>query len=122
MLGLSGALAGIAATTLTLTLSLSLTLSLMLTLSPTPSLSPTSNLAGIAATTVTNPIDVIKTRAQCFETPQSLHAVLRGVLREAGWRGLYSGFLPRLLAAVPRSVCTVLAYERAIAFCKRDKT
>ena len=44
------------------------------------------------------------------------------MLREAGWRGLYSGFLPRLLAAVPRSVCTVLAYERAIAFCKRDKT
>ena len=38
------------------------------------------------------------------------------------FRGLYSGFLPRLLAAVPRSVCTVLAYERAIAFCKRDKT
>ena len=71
------------------------------------------------------------------------------MLRHAGWRGLYSGFLPRLLAAVPRcyvwlglalahpnphprphphpdqvprSVCTVLAYERAIAFCKRDKT
>jgi len=79
-------------------------------------------LAGIAATTVTNPVDVIKTRAQCFETPQSLHGVLRGVLCEAGWRGLYSGFLPRLLAAVPRSVCTVLAYERAIAFCKRDQT
>ena len=37
-----------------------------------------------ARTTVTNPIDVIKTRAQCFEIPQSLHAVLRGVLHEAG--------------------------------------
>ena len=79
-------------------------------------------LAGIAATVVTNPVDVIKTRAQCFESPQSLRTVLRGVLCEAGWRGLYSGFLPRLLAAVPRSVCTVLAYEKAIAFCRRDQT
>ena len=79
-------------------------------------------LAGVAASAVTNPIDVIKTRVQCFETPQSLRQTLHGVLQEAGWRGLYSGFMPRLLAAVPRSVCTVLAYERAIAFCRRDRT
>ena len=79
-------------------------------------------LAGVAASAVTNPIDVIKTRVQCFETPQSLRQTLHDVLQEAGWRGLYSGFMPRLLAAVPRSVCTVLAYERAIAFCRRDRT
>ena len=76
-------------------------------------------LAGVTATIVTNPLDVFKTRLQCSETAQSAREVIRGLVQDAGWRGLYSGIIPRLVAAVPRSVCTVLAYERAIAMCRK---
>ena len=41
-----------------------------------------------------------------------------GLLRETGWRGLFSGLMPRLTAAVPRSIFTVLFYEKAISLCK----
>ena len=75
-------------------------------------------LAGVTSTVVTNPLDVVKTRLQCSETALSALDVLRGLLRESGLRGLFSGLMPRLAAAVPRSVCTVLAYERAIALCR----
>lgn len=77
-------------------------------------------LAGVTSTAVTNPLDVVKTRIQCLDTPTTLRAVVGGLMRESGWRGLYSGLMPRLLAAVPRSVCVVLAYERAITLCRRE--
>ena len=78
------------------------------------------SLAGICATVATNPLDVVKTRVQCAQTPLPVMAVARGMLAEAGWHGLYSGLAPRLMAAVPRSVFTVLAYERAISYCRVD--
>eukprot|EP00966_Prymnesium_polylepis_P142464 3289397-Prymnesium_polylepis.1 len=77
-------------------------------------------LAGISSTIATNPLDVVKTRVQCAEVPIPVAEIWRGILREAGWRGLYSGVAPRLLAAVPRSICTVLAYEKAIALCRKE--
>lgn len=76
-------------------------------------------LAGVTSTVFTNPLDVIKTRLQCAEQPTTVRAVVQGVVAEAGWRGFYSGLLPRIAAAVPRSVCTVLMYERAIAWCRK---
>ncbi len=76
-------------------------------------------LAGVAQTVVTNPLDVVKTRLQTSEAALPAMRVLRGVLSESGWLGLYSGLFPRLVAAVPRSVCTVVAYERAIEYCRR---
>ena len=79
-------------------------------------------LAGVTSTIATNPLDVIKTRIQCSDKPASALAVVRGVLQETGLRGLYSGLIPRLAAQVPRSVCTVLAYERAIALCRTKPT
>ena len=54
-------------------------------------------------------------RLQCSDGPVSVRDALRGVLREHGWRGLYAGLIPRLAAAVPRSVCTVVFYEQAVA-------
>jgi hypothetical protein len=76
--------------------------------------------AGVASSIATNPLDVLKTRLQCSEASVSLRHVLSGVFRESGWRGLYSGLIPRLAAAVPRSICTLLAYERAVAWCRND--
>jgi hypothetical protein len=78
-------------------------------------------LAGGVSTICTNPLDVVKTRLQTAATAMPISEVLRTVVRTAGWRGLYAGLVPRLLAVVPRSICTVLAYERAVEFCrKRD--
>jgi hypothetical protein len=81
-------------------------------------LAASGSLAAVISTTVSMPMDVIKTRLQCSEQPQTARQVLRGVLREAGWAGLFSGFLPRMVAAVPRSVLTVIVYERAVALCR----
>ena len=78
-------------------------------------------LAGIMSTVATNPLDVVKTRLQCSESAVSATDVLKGLLSESGWRGLYSGLIPRLASAVPRSICTVLAYERAIAMCTKSE-
>ena len=83
-------------------------------------LSASGTLAAVAATVATNPLDVLKTRIQCRDEPAAIGTVLRGLLNEAGWGGLYSGILPRLLSAVPRSVCTVLVYERALQWCRRE--
>ena len=75
-------------------------------------------LAAVTSTVVSMPLDVIKTRMQCASTPLSTHDVLRGIMRDAGWRGLWAGFIPRMVAAAPRSIFTVLFYERAIALCR----
>ena len=81
-------------------------------------LAASGSLAAVTSTIASMPLDVVKTQLQCSEASQPAADVLRGVLREMGWRGLWTGFIPRVLAAVPRSVCTVLAYERAIALCR----
>jgi len=81
-------------------------------------LTASGSLAAVTSTIASMPLDVVKTRLQCSEQPQTAWQVLRGVLRESGWLGLWSGFLPRLVAAVPRSVCTVLAYEKAVELCR----
>jgi hypothetical protein len=78
-------------------------------------------LAGLTSTIATTPLDVVKTRLQCADAPVPIREVVRGVVREAGLRGFYAGLMPRLLSAVPRSVCTVVAYERAVALCSRDE-
>ena len=76
-------------------------------------------LAGTTSTLATNPLDVVKTRIQCAEEPGlAARGVLRSVLDSSGWRGLYAGLIPRLAAAIPRSICAVLAYEKAIALCR----
>ena len=77
-------------------------------------------MAGVTSTIATNPLDVVKTRVQCSEAPKTVGHILRETLVESGWRGLYSGIAPRLLAAIPRSICTVLAYEKAIALCRKE--
>lgn len=76
-------------------------------------------LAGGVSTIFTNPLDVVKTRLQTSTSAISVEAVLRGVLCTVGWRGLYAGLVPRLLAVIPRSICSVLAYERAVEFCRK---
>ena len=82
-------------------------------------LSTSGMLAGISSTVATMPLDVVKTRLQCVETPTPLRTILRRLWSEAGWRAFYAGLLPRLLTAVPRSICTALAYERAIELCRK---
>eukprot|EP00325_Prymnesiales_sp_UTEX-LB-985_P008367 CAMPEP_0174709838 /NCGR_PEP_ID=MMETSP1094-20130205/11662_1 /TAXON_ID=156173 /ORGANISM="Chrysochromulina brevifilum, Strain UTEX LB 985" /LENGTH=307 /DNA_ID=CAMNT_0015908557 /DNA_START=40 /DNA_END=963 /DNA_ORIENTATION=+ len=81
-------------------------------------LTASGTLAAVSATLASMPLDVLKTRLQCSQQPLTVLETLREVLSASGWGGLFSGFIPRLAAAVPRSVCTVLFYERAIALCR----
>lgn len=77
-------------------------------------------LAGIISIVISNPLDVIKTRMQTAHTAMPMLAVARSVTAGPnGWRGLFNGLTPRLLSVVPRSICSVLAYERAIEFCRK---
>ena len=55
-------------------------------------LSASGTLAAVAATVATNPLDVLKTRIQCRDEPAAIGTVLRGLLNEAGWGGLYRDF------------------------------
>ena len=90
----------------------------LLTTTTTQVLAASGTLAAITSTAASMPVDVVKTRLQCSAAPMSALQVVRGVMRETGGRGLWSGFIPRLVAAVPKSIITVLAYERAIALCR----
>ena len=84
-------------------------------------LAASGSLAAVSSTIASMPLDVLKTRIQCAPQPQTVLHSLRDVLHVTGWAGLFSGFIPRLAAAVPRSVCTVLFYERAIALCRTGR-
>jgi hypothetical protein len=90
---------------------------------PEPSaavLAASGALAGIVSTVISNPLDVIKTRMQTAPTAMPILAVLRSMTSgPGGWRGLFNGLTPRVLSVVPRSVCSVLAYERAVEFCRK---
>jgi hypothetical protein len=77
-------------------------------------------LAGIVSTIISNPLDVIKTRMQTAQTAIPMLAVVRSVTAgPGGWRHLLNGLTPRLLSVVPRSICSVLAYERALEYCRK---
>ena len=83
-------------------------------------LAASGTLAGATSTVATTPLDVVKTRLQCSNAPVPLRTIARELIAESGWRGFYAGLGPRLWSAIPRSVCTVLAYERAVALCTRE--
>ena len=74
-------------------------------------------VAGLVSGLVTNPLDMIKTRFQCSPSPLSLRTVVVSIWREGGFLRFWSGIFPRLMSAVPRSIGTVVAYERAVEFC-----
>jgi hypothetical protein len=78
-------------------------------------------LAGAVSAAVTTPIDVLKTRIQVEPAERALVAHFADVVREAGGpRGLFRGFLPRVVASMPRSVISLVGYEYALKLARCD--
>ncbi|KAJ0412569.1 hypothetical protein ATCC90586_006936 [Pythium insidiosum] len=84
-------------------------------------------VAGLFATVVTHPFDVVKTRAQVSmyasadERPRSALHLLRRVWQTEGIRGVTSGLAPRAAKVVPACAIMISTYEAAkIAFHIQD--
>ncbi|XP_042163295.1 solute carrier family 25 member 39-like [Oncorhynchus tshawytscha] len=71
---------------------------------------------------MTLPFDVVKTRRQIqlgeMETlgvPVKNHTstwhIMRGIWAESGYRGLFAGFLPRVIKVVPACAVMISTYE-----------
>lgn len=60
-----------------------------------------SFLAGAIAATVTNPVDVVKTRLMASSTKQGIWAITKQLAREDGARWVFKGWLPSFLRIGP---------------------
>ncbi|KAK9864247.1 hypothetical protein WJX84_002434 [Apatococcus fuscideae] len=73
-------------------------------------------LSGLTAATLTNPLDVIKTRLQVAErkaggAKPSFSAIARKLIADEGARGLLKGVAPRMASTALWGTCMVSAYE-----------
>jgi dicarboxylate transporter 10 len=70
-----------------------------------------SFLAGVAAATITSPIDVIKTRVMSSQSSQSLPKLLGDIYVREGLRWMFKGWTPSFLRLGPQTICTFLFLE-----------
>jgi len=71
--------------------------------------------AGIMASLVTHPADVIKTRMQVANSKTRLAAEVLGTLRECGFNGFMAGLAPRLVRRTAMAALAWTVYERMFA-------
>lgn len=90
-------------------------------------------LSGILAATLTTPFDVAKTRRQIalannnnldghFQSDASqlsLRLHLRDIWRKEGWRGLFTGLVPRVAKVAPACAIMITSYEMSKELFKR---
>ncbi|KAF2077378.1 hypothetical protein CYY_001306 [Polysphondylium violaceum] len=71
--------------------------------------------AAVISTTITNPLDVAKTRLQTgtFEKGQKVNfiSVIKDTVRKEGVRALWKGLVPSLLTSTPYSMMSIILYE-----------
>ncbi|KAK1777947.1 mitochondrial carrier domain-containing protein [Copromyces sp. CBS 386.78] len=70
-----------------------------------------SFLAGVAAATVTSPIDVIKTRVMSTSGKSSIGHVLGDLYKQEGVRWMFKGWVPSFLRLGPQTICTFIFLE-----------
>ncbi|KXL49026.1 MAG: hypothetical protein FE78DRAFT_76698 [Acidomyces sp. 'richmondensis'] len=70
-----------------------------------------SFLAGVTAATVTNPVDVIKTRVMSSKGNISIIQAISTVSKESGILWVFRGWLPSFLRLGPHTVCTFIFLE-----------
>ncbi|KAM7279752.1 hypothetical protein ACFE04_006886 [Oxalis oulophora] len=70
-------------------------------------------IAGATASCITTPLDTIKTRLQTmgFEKRPKASEVVRNLIQEDGWQGLYRGLGPRFFSMSAWGTSMILAYE-----------
>eukprot|EP01132_Coremiostelium_polycephalum_P004670 gene4670-5835_t len=71
--------------------------------------------AALIATTLTNPLDVAKTRLQTGVFPAgqkpNFISVIKDTIRKEGVRALWKGLVPSLLTSTPYSMISIILYE-----------
>eukprot|EP00088_Acartia_fossae_P000903 TRINITY_DN10341_c0_g1_i10.p1 TRINITY_DN10341_c0_g1~~TRINITY_DN10341_c0_g1_i10.p1 ORF type:complete len:272 (-),score=32.34 TRINITY_DN10341_c0_g1_i10:581-1396(-) len=71
-----------------------------------------SIVAGVLASVVTHPFDVIKTKVQVSKSPLSSGKATKGILLHEGLGGFFVGLLPRLLRRTFMTALSWTLYER----------
>ncbi|THU74183.1 hypothetical protein C4D60_Mb04t30680 [Musa balbisiana] len=82
-------------------------------------------VAGAVTSCVTTPLDTIKTRLQVMDTTEKrdVGQVMKRLIAEDGWRGLYRGLGPRFASMSAWGTTMIVAYEylkRLCAVSERD--
>lgn len=80
-------------------------------------------IAGATASCVTTPLDTIKTRLQVMghEQRHSAREVVKLLIRDDGWKGLYRGLGPRFFSMSAWGTSMILAYEYLKRLCSKDE-
>ncbi|KAN0052754.1 hypothetical protein ACTA71_006860 [Dictyostelium dimigraforme] len=71
--------------------------------------------AAVFATTITNPLDVAKTRLQTGVFPENekpnFYTIIKSTIKKEGIRALWKGLVPSLLTSTPYSMISIFLYE-----------
>ncbi|KAI9120375.1 hypothetical protein K1719_007408 [Acacia pycnantha] len=80
-------------------------------------------IAGATASCITTPLDTIKTRLQVMghENKSSVKQVVKELIKEDGWKGLYRGLGPRFFSMSAWGTSMILAYEYLKRLCAKDE-
>jgi solute carrier family 25 protein 44 len=70
-----------------------------------------STIAALLTSFITQPIDVLKTRLQVSSKQQSIFKIARILVQQRGFKGFFSGSVPRALIVLPNSVIMMSLYE-----------
>ncbi|XP_054463080.1 probable mitochondrial glutathione transporter SLC25A39 isoform X2 [Anoplopoma fimbria] len=84
-------------------------------------------VSGAIAAILTLPFDVVKTRSQTqlgeidtlgasLKRPTSIWNIMKEISTEKGYRGLFAGFMPRLIKVAPACAVMISTYEFGKAF------
>ncbi|KAH7852381.1 hypothetical protein Vadar_024202 [Vaccinium darrowii] len=78
--------------------------------------------AGATASCITTPLDTIKTRLQVMghEKRHTVRQVVKGLVVDDGWTGLYRGLGPRFFSMSAWGTSMILAYEYLKRVCVKD--
>ncbi|KAL3636543.1 hypothetical protein CASFOL_018842 [Castilleja foliolosa] len=80
-------------------------------------------IAGATASSITTPLDTIKTRLQVMgqEKRPSARQVVRNLIAEDGWTGFYRGLGPRFFSMSAWGTSMILSYEYLKRMCSTDE-
>ncbi|XP_038699869.1 solute carrier family 25 member 44-like [Tripterygium wilfordii] len=80
-------------------------------------------IAGATASSITTPLDTIKTRLQVMghEKRHSVRQVVKNLIADDGWMGLYKGLGPRFFSMSAWGTSMILSYEYLKRLCVKDE-